>query len=116
VVKPATSRRWAANGGPSAYGAFDMSGNVREWNDLDGNAGLLRGLRGGAWDTTNASNVSRTGRTETNPSNDLNFYGFRLASPVAVPEPSTWVMSASGLAFCGLGSVAPAEAGLTPPV
>jgi len=93
-----------------------MSGNVREWNDLDGNAGLLRGLRGGAWDTTNASNVSRTGRTETNPSNDLNFYGFRLASPVAVPEPSTWVMSASGLAFCGLGSVAPAEAGLTPPV
>ncbi|MFM7931244.1 MAG: formylglycine-generating enzyme family protein [Pirellula sp.] len=91
------------NGVSSAYGAFDMSGNVREWNDLDGNAGELRGLRGGAWDT-NAVSVSRSGRTTTNPSNDPSFYGFRLASvssSAVVPEPSMMVI---GTLF-GLGGL-----------
>jgi len=31
------------NGGPSAYGAFDMSGNLYEWNDLTGATGTSRG-------------------------------------------------------------------------
>ena len=35
------------NGGASAYGAFDMSGNLYEWNDLTGAAGSSRGRRGG---------------------------------------------------------------------
>jgi formylglycine-generating enzyme len=30
------------NGGPSAYGAFDVSGNLYEWNDLDGTTGSNR--------------------------------------------------------------------------
>jgi hypothetical protein len=34
------------------------------------------------------------------PSSALNSFGFRLASPVAVPEPSTWVMGLAGIA-CG---------------
>lgn len=43
------------NGGPSAYGTFDQSGNVYEWNDLDStvshdiNNNPTRGLRGGSY-------------------------------------------------------------------
>ena len=87
------------NGGASAYGAFDMSGNVWEWNDLTGAAGSSRGLRGGAW-LNGAFSLSSSDRFSFPPSEENDDIGFRLASPVAVPEPSTWVMGLAGLA-CG---------------
>ena len=88
------------NGGPSAYEAFDMSGNVYEWNDLTGSLGSSRGLRSGYWDSFFAIDVSSTVRDAIVPSiEDVNI-GFRLASPVAVPEPSTYAMALAGLA-CG---------------
>ena len=37
------------NGAASAYGAFDISGNVFEWSDLTGAAGSRHGLWGGYW-------------------------------------------------------------------
>ena len=86
------------NGGPSAYGAFDMTGNLFEWNDLDGNAGSSRGLRGGSWGN-DAFNSSSSVRFTGSLSGDSGI-GFRLASPVAVPKPSTWVMGLAGIA-CG---------------
>jgi len=88
------------NGGPSAYGAFDMNGNVEEWNDLTGTAGSSRGLRGGSWIDDFAFDLSSSDRITIDPSSEDNFIGFRLASPVAVPEPSTWVMGLAGIA-CG---------------
>jgi sulfatase modifying factor 1 len=87
------------NGGPSAYGAFDMSGNVQEWNDLTGSAGSLRGLRGGFWSNT-AFRLSAYYRNTDGAIFETDYDGFRLASSVAVPEPSTCVMALAGLA-CG---------------
>ena len=94
------------NGGPSAYGAFDMTGNIREWNDLDSSSSSLRGLRGGRWQIgTDLSSSSRIafGPQVATSGNDVN--GFRLASlssDAAVPEPSMMVI---GMVF-GLGGLA----------
>jgi formylglycine-generating enzyme required for sulfatase activity len=87
------------NGGASAYGAFDMSGNLLEWNDLTGSAGSSRGLRGGYW-LNLAFDLSSSDRGTNAPSTQIVSIGFRLASPVPVPEPSTWVMGLAGIA-CG---------------
>jgi formylglycine-generating enzyme required for sulfatase activity len=86
------------NGGASFYGAFDMSGNVREWNDITGVAAISRGIRGGWFD--NASNLSSSDRGNAAAGDEYDNLGFRLAAPVAVPEPSTYAMALAGLA-CG---------------
>ena len=84
----------------SFYGTFDQSGNVYQWNDLDGTSGSSRGLRGGDWGS-NASALSSSGRNTSNPTSGIDgWIGFRLASPVAVPEPSTCASLLAGLA-CG---------------
>ena len=75
------------NGGASAYGAFDMSGNVNEWNDLDGlaSSGSSRGLRAGSWFDP-AFTLSSPIRSSVPPSSEFIYYGFRLASPVSSPS------------------------------
>jgi formylglycine-generating enzyme required for sulfatase activity len=86
----------------SFYGTFDQSGNVFQWNDLDGlaSSGSYRGLRGGPWSDV-AFDLSSSFRNTSAPSYEgVGGVGFRLASPVAVPEPSTWVMGLAGIA-CG---------------
>ena len=95
------------NGGPSFYGTFDMSGNVKEWNDLTGAAGSSRGRRGGDWgDSPFALSSSRSDSSD--PSGESLNFGFRLASPVSgpsgVPEIDPSGLSAVlGLIAAGLG-------------
>jgi sulfatase modifying factor 1 len=83
----------------SFYGTFDQSGNVYQWNDLDGLTGSSRGVRGGGW-YYNAFSLSSSNRITHGPSYGDSFTGFRLARAVAVPEPSTCVMALAGIA-CG---------------
>jgi|688.fasta_scaffold39998_8 formylglycine-generating enzyme required for sulfatase activity len=91
------------NGGASAYGAFDMSGNVSEWNDLAGAAGSSRGFRGGNW-SLGAYYSSSSYGDSIDASGGGADLGFRLASPVAVPEPATWMMGLAGIACAGWGA------------
>ena len=90
----------AFTGSASFYGTFDQSGNVNQWNDLNGASGSSRGLRGGYWGGANAFNLSSSRRSTNDPSNETYLIGFRLAGPVPVPEPSTWGMAITALA-CG---------------
>jgi formylglycine-generating enzyme required for sulfatase activity len=84
----------------SFYGTFDQSGNVNQWNDLDGNGGGSPEVRGGSWLYSDASYESSSFSSPYAASNESMTVGFRLASPVAVPEPSTCAMALAGLA-CG---------------
>jgi hypothetical protein len=78
-----------------------MNGNITEWNDLTGLvAGSIRGVRGGYWGSFNEISLQSTFNQEIATSVESDVYGFRLASPVAVPEPSTWMMGLAGIA-CG---------------
>jgi formylglycine-generating enzyme len=83
------------NGGPSAYGAFDMGGNVWEWNDFSP-AGSSKGIRGAGF-SSNASAVSSSFESSNVATGEGRSDGFRLAM---VPEPSTYAMALAGLA-CG---------------
>lgn len=69
-----------SNGGPSYYGTYDQSGNLREWNDLDDTSRELRGVRGGAWffDVTSLSSAVRIVGEPFG--GNFGLIGFRIAS------------------------------------
>jgi formylglycine-generating enzyme required for sulfatase activity len=78
----------AYTGTTSPYGAFDLGGNVYEWNEaLIG--GSFRGLRGGSF-SLSEGNLRSSSRYSLNPSAESSNYGFRVAT--VVPEPSTAVL------------------------
>ncbi len=79
----------AFSGSGSFYGTFDQSGNVFQWNDLDGNGGGSVGVRGGRWNS-DTGDLSSSYSASLDPSHRDYFLGFRLASsgsgPSSVPE------------------------------
>ena len=90
----------------SFYGTFDQSGNVYQWNDLDGAYGPERGLRGGGW-ANNAFSISSSSNGSRSTELGNASIGFRLASPTVffgVPEIDPNGLSAVlGLLAGGLG-------------
>ena len=83
----------------SFYGTFDQDGNVQEWSD-DFWSGLNRGVgvRGGFWNSSSDSSLSKSSRTFANPSDENSGYGFRLGSVVSVPEPTSLAILLTGIA------------------
>jgi formylglycine-generating enzyme required for sulfatase activity len=79
----------------SAYGTFDQSGNVYNWNDSVISS-MFRGLRGGAWDSTTANALMSSDRNYSDPTDENANMGFRLAG---IPEPAGWISLMTGAAM-----------------
>jgi formylglycine-generating enzyme required for sulfatase activity len=76
----------------SFYGAYDLGGNVREWNEAIISSN--RGLRGGGWDSSE-NGLRASYNISTDPEFEDDYVGFRLAS--SVPEPSRMMLSLAGV-------------------
>ena len=81
----------------SAYGTFDQSGNVSEWNDLTGAPGAYRGRRGDRWITPDPYGLSVGFREVSDTWLEDSGMGFRLAGAPSTPVPE--------IDPAGLGSV-----------
>ena len=71
------------SGGPGAYGTFDMTGNIAEWNSLTGAAGSEGGRWGGNYGDGTAFYISSGFRPTIAAASEVDYIGFRL---VGVPE------------------------------
>jgi formylglycine-generating enzyme required for sulfatase activity len=88
---------------PSAYGAYDMGGDVFQWNEANvSDLNLYRGLRGGSW--LHASNflASSSDSSRIDPTYETYDIGFRVASVASVPEPGTLAMLLAGAVVFGI--------------
>jgi formylglycine-generating enzyme required for sulfatase activity len=82
----------AYTGSASPYGAYDMGGNVWQWNEQS-QEGINRGVRGGNW---HISPIFLAASTPDNgaPTLEAEVIGFRVAS--LVPEPGTGLLTMVG--------------------
>jgi formylglycine-generating enzyme required for sulfatase activity len=87
------------SGSASPYHAFDLGGNVEEWNDtiINSSNGSGRGYRGGDFLST-PSELARVYRSAWAPTsgNTSEVFGFRVAL-IITPEPSTGLLVIAGL-------------------
>jgi len=74
----------------SAYGTYDQTGELFEWND--GFVGSSRSLRGGSWNFP-ADGLPSSNRIAGTQSAEVGYIGFRIAS---VPEPSSVTLALLG--------------------
>jgi formylglycine-generating enzyme len=89
----------AYTGTTSPYGAFDMAGNVYQWNEAL-IRGSKRGLRGGSFHLFSDVLPSSLRINGLEPWREIFSIGFRVAM---VPEPSSFVVG--GMALLALGAI-----------
>lgn len=82
-------------GGASPYGTVGQGGNVFEWEEttfdlLNDGSSSSRGVRGGGFYNLSSDLLSSV-RLSFNPTNEVNIFGFRVAS---IPEPSSLLLGA----------------------
>jgi len=82
---------------PSAYGTFDQTGEINQWNEALIDV-LYRCLRGG--DAEEVSTYMPATRRDfaSFPTTESNTYGFRVAGVLPVPEPGSFALLAIGAA------------------
>ena len=80
----------------SYYGAYDLAGDVLNWNDAV-IATSYRGLRGGSWNTTSVD-LPATNRNYNFATQSYSYVGFRVASTSA-PEPTSLMLIVIGAGF-----------------
>jgi formylglycine-generating enzyme required for sulfatase activity len=86
----------------SAYGTFDQGGNVSEWIEeilYESSTEAYRGYLGGSYDNLKSSLYDSYG-SNIDPRHEVSLLGFRVIelSTAAVPEPSSIIVLACGLA------------------
>jgi formylglycine-generating enzyme required for sulfatase activity len=82
---------------PSAYGTYDMGGDVWQWDELNLSPGTWRGYRGGSFGYP--ADFLASSSSESDFPDFQSFYlGFRVAS---IPEPGSLIMLA-GIALAAL--------------
>jgi sulfatase modifying factor 1 len=84
----------------SPYGAYDMGGDVFQWNEAL-ISGSFRGLRGGSWNYF-SNFLASSYRVFNNPTLEYFDIGFRVAM-VPIPEPSSFVLAGLGFALAAWG-------------
>ena len=89
---------YAASPGP--YGTFDMGGDVWQWNEAN-ISGSYRGLGGGAW-FLDSSRLASSDHDYYGPAIVNWCVGFRVASSVAVPEPTSIALLLAGAVALGI--------------
>jgi formylglycine-generating enzyme len=80
----------AYTGTTSPYGAFDMGGNVWQWNEAS-TSGSFRGVRGSSYFGNLLGMQDLTRALGGIPTVETSEFGFRVAS--TIPEPSTAVLA-----------------------
>jgi formylglycine-generating enzyme required for sulfatase activity len=79
----------AFSGSESYYGTFDQTGNVAEWNDLNGQGGPFVQYRGGNF--VDVSNLASSSFAQTFvPEGESSGIGFRLATAVPEIDPTSF--------------------------
>lgn len=87
----------------SAYGMFDMGGNVIEWNEtLDVSTPPRRGYRGGGFSNLSGA-LSASSRFFSTPTSETTNIGFRVAADI--PEPTVTAITPNSGVNTGIVSI-----------
>ena len=87
---------------PGPFGTYDMGGDVFQWTEASLSGNSMRGMIGGSWSYGVNATISTGGSGVATPQAGFNGIGFRVASSVVVPEPSSIALLLAGAVAVGI--------------